>query len=73
MPIESYYPNVMHFFEIFSKLVIMFFVWFSPVSTETWFPQDILSGARLGVSFSFVANRGEPLFDFGGGSGCNYD
>ena len=33
--------NIPHFFQIFLKLQNIFFSWFSPVSTECWFPYDI--------------------------------
>ena len=34
--------NIPHFFEFFLKLQNIFFSWFSSVSTECWFPYDIL-------------------------------
>ena len=38
--------NIPHFFQFFLKLQIIFFSWFSPVSTECWFPYDIPPAAR---------------------------
>ena len=41
VPIKHHPLNIPHFFEIFLELKNIFFSWFSPVSTECWFPYDI--------------------------------
>ena len=46
VPIKHHPLNIPHFFEIFLKLQNIFFSWFSPVSTEYWFPYDIPLGAH---------------------------
>ena len=40
VPIKHHPLNIPHFFDFF-KLQNIFFSWFSPVSTECWFPYDI--------------------------------
>jgi hypothetical protein len=41
VPIKHHPLNIPHFFQFFLKLQNIFFSWFSPVSTECWFPYDI--------------------------------
>ena len=42
VPIKHHPLNILHFFQFILKLQNIFFSWFSPVSTECWFPYDIL-------------------------------
>ena len=47
--IKHHILNTLHYFKTFLKLQNIFFSWFSPVSTECWFPYDILPPAARAI------------------------